>query len=466
MEVPWRRLMMTPRQQLHDLAREFDERHNLWERTIARAELAQELHHGAMLRAGENRHRAEMSAIGAHDAAGYLKRIDADDPARADAFSLHATLKVLEKNVADPLRGLTCDSRISRMRAGVWEEYANFMKQGRWKRAEHALNKLQGGHLRRFADRLRFGYTEDDQAETAKETDAAKAAIDPYRENCKRLAAVRTDLGAAENAMAEHLYALLEKDSVRAVLRDPDVKNDVRSSPALSFLARHAGDGKDSMMDSIRNDLSAQRGKISLRDMGESFHVLTQAAPQLVERRRQENLLACQRYEAAKQFVGSARVAQRLETKTSLLADGMYEDIRSELKTAAHMKDPDISALVESARIKKSRWVNAGRLQRTVDVIERPDFDPADARFMPWRNYTINAGLDSLKRSAWDLPLKPVKASAAFVAGLFKGAWESVKGEEKPPAPGAGTGTRPNFRKSRTPDEGGPPPPAPPGGPK
>lgn len=417
--------MTTPQQELQELARLFDERHRWWEQTVARAEKAKERHFVQFRKSHENLTAAEIYAIGLHRAAAIAAGKSKEPP--YDLAQAYRSLRVFENEALDPLREIKPTGRLSNAYAEQWEKFAEFLRQGREWRAYDVLESMYGGRMRRSWNRIVHGHKKNDQDELRDEIDRGVSYIKRYQKKCDRMAKLRDEINDAENAIAKKIYKMLTDKSVQAMLRDDAAMRGAMTSRELAFLSRYAGSGFDMTEEDIKTDLSAQQGGLALAAIQKKMSAMAQDVPPVIRALRERSMLAGSRYDRAVSFARSAAVAHRLETKTSLLADGFHTDLRRELKTGRHMTDEDIRGLIGNAETKMRRWINLSHAQRSLDLVEQPEFDPAALPRMPWHSYTINAGLDSVRRATWDLPVKAfgkavktLGAAAVAIAGTIR----------------------------------------------
>lgn len=406
---------MTPLQQkMQELAREFDARHNWWEQVGARAEKAKTHHFAAFKNTCQELQSTEILSRGLHRAAALAEKIKVLPRDLAVAYK---NLRLLDRDVADPLGTINPTSRLSAAYAARWHKYADMLQQGRYFHAETILKSMEGKPASRFLRRVFLRQKASDQQSLRDDIERARRYAAQFEETCARAYDLRSDIDADETTIAKGLYRILSDKSAQAALRDKRVKNAARAMPELAFMTKYADGCFKMTLEDVKNDLQKTRGTLDMAHIGQHFISMGKPLPDILQSLREQSVAARRRYDAADRFINSARVTQRLETRTSRLVDGWYGDLRKELKTSVHMTDENAQSLIDTARTKMRRWTNPAHAQRSLELMERADFDPAALPRMPWHSYTMNAGLDGLKRAAWELPIKAFSKTAQTIGG-------------------------------------------------
>ena len=441
---------MTHDQDLQRLTKEYDDRHDWWEKIISRADTAQAQHFNTYRKASINQQEMEDIARGLNRATTIAKK--SAHAYIGDIASLYSSQFALKQSIKNPLESIKATGKIARDKAGFWGKYKGYLDDGRYYRAEDMLESFEIDNMnffRRTWYKLRYNQAERDAWQN--DISAAKKNLGSYEDSCIRLVQVNDDIAAGEKIIARDMRKMLRNPDIQAMLHSPIAQRLAGRSPEFEFLAQCSAYGADIKKEDMEKALAAQQGEITPQGMYNAIANLNQQMRGSINESCDAELAARHRYEKTKSFASSARVTQRLETKTSKLVDGMYSDLRQSLKDGENFVDDEKLNLVRAAETKKRRWVNSASIESNVAALEKADFDPGDIKGTPWRDYAVNAGLDGIKRSATEFPVRALKASVEFARNLFRYTWgEAATGT-------TGNSTRSNTRTDAQPQQSPPP---------
>ena len=455
---------MTSDQKLQDLTKAFDDRHQWWENIITRAEAMQKQLGDAHRKACVKQQTMEDIARGCNYAAAIAQK--STQTYAGDVAPLYSSKRVLENRVANPLAGIKISGRISRDNPEFWGKFGEHLQNGRYWQASSKLDSGAGNVFKNAWRWLR--YSKQDRAEWQDEIARARDGLKVFEGNCEKLAYVRNDIAQGEKAIAGGIHKMLRHKAIQEMLRTPEIQRMATNSPELAFLAQYAANNFKMSKKDIVHDLSDQQGAITNQGIQKAMIQLGRRMGNSVNDSSDAALTALRRLEKAKSFASSARVAHRLETKTSALVDGMYSDLRKSISDSANLGEDERKTLIRTAEIKMRRWTNPAKTEEVIKNLEKKDFDPKEIKSMPWRGYAIYAGLDGIKRSVTEIPFNMLRASVEWTRNLFRQSFDnsasssSSKGGGRaahvPPVTPPGQ-VRPNTRNTAAaPAQGGPKP--------
>ena len=452
---------MTSDQKLQNLTKAFDDRHKWWEDIIARTETAQKRLGDAHRKACVRQQTMEDIARGCSYAADIAQK--SSHTYTGDVASLYSSMRVFENKVANPLAGIKKSGRISQDNPEFWRKFGEHLQNGRYWQANNKLNSGVGNVFKNAWRWIR--YSKQDRAEWQDEIAKARDELKIFEGNCEKLAYIRNEITQGEKAIASGIYKMLRHKAIQEMLRTPEIQRMAANSPELAFLTQYAATNFTMTKKDIVQDLSSQRGAITNQGIHKAMIQLSRRMGNSVNDSSDAALTALQRFEKAKRFASSARVAHRLETKTSAIVDGMYSDLRESLSNSANLSEDEKRTLIRTAEIKMRRWVNPVKTEESVKNLEKNDFSPKEIKSMPWRGYAIYAGFDGIGRSFTEIPINILRASVEFTRNLFRQAFDnsapssfgrgSSAAAHVPPVTPPGQ-ARPNTRNAATtPAQGG-----------
>lgn len=428
--------MKTPRP-LPDLLKAFDDRHKWWERVITLAKKNHADRKTEADAADAELNYAETGATGFQRIFDRLQRhrLGGTQP---DLRTLYKKYDVFEATILNPLDGLDMIGAVSQRRPQFWQDYANLLAQKDFTAAERHLNRATnwwqktkiylggGGH---------FAFKE-----WTDEIEKARKYLPHYMMACDNINQIEDSIDEAQDAVGKALYKILNDKKVQRMLSLPAMATLAQQRPEFGFLAHYTGRTSVARGEII-DHLKSMRGTFHLETLMRAASEIAQKSPATVERLRKESDLAKAREQAAHQFIESANTTKRLELNTCYIVNranpllSMSRDLSNDLKNAAHLSQDEEQSLREVAEEKMKRWINPAKVEYNLDKMKRADFSPKELYASPWSGYIVNAGLQSTKRAVWDLPVKTLSATTAFIGTQLKQAWDHARNHFTPSQP-------------------------------
>jgi hypothetical protein len=422
--------MKTPRP-VDELLKAFDERHDWWMQVTRRAEKNHALHQANAHQAAAHLNRVETAATGFQRIFDRLQKngLQATQPDLATLYKKHAAL---EATILNPLQNLQMNGALSQRRPQFWHDYEEMLAQKDFTAAERHLKQATNWWQRMkitLAGGGHFAFREWEN-----DIRGAQRHLKTYRNACDSIGKIEDTIEDAEGAVSDALYKILNDKKVQRAI--PAMLDMTQQRPEFQFLAHYKGRTSVSRGE-IQGYLSSMRGKFRLENLMRISAELTQRMPALVDNARQKAHESSVREQTAHQFLESVGATKRMELYTSRLVDYRNSDLYNELDNAVTNSSGNTERLAAAAEEKMKRWVKTGKVEANLDEMAKPDFDPKNLYATPWHGYVVNAGLHSLKRSVWHLPVKGMSALAAFTGAMLKQTWESISssGQTAPPPP-------------------------------
>ncbi len=272
------------------------------------------------------------------------------------------------------------------------------------------------------------------------EIENARKHLPRYMMACDNINQIEDSIDDAQDTVGKALYKILNDKKVQRMLSLPAMATLAQQRPEFGFLTHYAG-RTSVTRDEIIDHLKSMRGTFQLETLMRAAGEITQKSPSTVERLRKEAYLAKAREQAAHQLIESANTTKRLELNTCYIVNranpllSMSRDLSNDLKNAAHLSQDEEQSLREVAEAKMSRWINPAKVEYNLDKMKRADFNPKELYASPWSGYIVNAGLQSTKRAVWDLPVKALSATAAFIGAKLKQVFDHYAPGQPPPLP-------------------------------
>lgn len=428
--------MKTPRT-LPELLQAFQERHRWWTLVTMGAQENHADRQNEAQQAATKLNHAETVATGLQRVFDRLQRngLGGTQPDLKALYKKHAQY---EATILKPLDGLDMSGAVSQNNSKFWQKYGELLAEKDFTAAERHLMKATNWWQRTKVTLAGGGHYAFKEWED--EIEGAKKHLTGYKTACDNIDRLEDTIGDAHEAMGDALYKILNDTKVQRMLALPATAQLAQQHPELSFLTHYAG---RTMVprDEIIGRLESMRGQFRLEKLMHAVGEMAQKTPAAVDRLRQEASVASAREQAAHQFLESVNATKRMELHKSYIVNGlnpamsMSRDLFSDLQNTAHMPPDEIQNLVEIAQAKMKRWVHWKPVEENVKLMKQPDFDPKDLHMMPWNGYVVNAGLQSTKRAVWDLPVKALSATAAFIGTKLKQAWDHARDHLAPGQP-------------------------------
>ncbi len=419
-----------------DLLKAFQDRHDWWSIVATHAKQNHANRQTDAHKAAAQLNSEETAVTGFQRIFDRLQR-DGLGGTQPDLVTLHKKQAALQATILNPLHGLNMNGAVSQRRTQFWQDYERMLAAKDFTAAERHLKSATNWWQRTKITLIGGGHFAF--KEWADEITGAKKHLTRYKAASDNICRIEDSIDDTHEAMGKALYKILNDKKVQRMLALPAMEKLAQQKPEFKFLTHYAR-RTSVTLDEIVAHLENMRGSLRLENMMRAAGEMVQKSPPIVDHLRKESSLARAREQAAHHFMESVNATKKMELHTSFIVNranpvlSMTRDLFNDLKNTTHLEANEIENLAEVAEAKMKRWVNQRPVEANLKLMAQPGFDPHAVKAMPWGNYVVNAGLHSMKRAVWDLPIKGLSAMAAFTSVKLKQAWDYIVSGNQAPA--------------------------------